>query len=66
MRVLNVMGIRAEESPARRLALYLTYLCDPAYEWPQVCMETFGTFVGFALRDSTRSDTPRIPYGILL
>ncbi|UQA96713.1 tyrosine-type recombinase/integrase [Streptomyces halobius] len=33
------------------LSLYLTYLSDPAYEWPQVCMETFGMFAGFALRD---------------
>ncbi|MFE0420060.1 tyrosine-type recombinase/integrase [Streptomyces tendae] len=33
------------------LALYLAYLCDPAYEWPQVCLETFGMFAGFALRD---------------
>ncbi|MFD7912311.1 tyrosine-type recombinase/integrase [Streptomyces sp. NPDC059752] len=33
------------------LGLYLRYLSDPAYEWPQVCMETFGSFAGFALRD---------------
>lgn len=33
------------------LALYLACLCDPAYEWPQVCLERFGAFAGFALRD---------------
>jgi hypothetical protein len=33
------------------LALYLAYLSDPAYEWPQVCQELFGTFTSFALRD---------------
>ncbi|NUK04195.1 tyrosine-type recombinase/integrase [Streptomyces lunaelactis] len=33
------------------LAQYLTYVSDPAYEWPQVCLEMFGTFTGFALRD---------------
>ncbi|MFI9366539.1 tyrosine-type recombinase/integrase [Kitasatospora sp. NPDC053057] len=33
------------------LALYLSYLSDPAYEWPQVCLSTFGMFTGFALRD---------------
>jgi site-specific recombinase XerD len=33
------------------LALYLAYLSDPTYEWPQVCQELFGTFATFALRD---------------
>ncbi|NKQ59203.1 tyrosine-type recombinase/integrase [Amycolatopsis sp. K13G38] len=33
------------------LALYLAYLSDPAYEWPQVCQELFGRFNSFALRD---------------
>ncbi|PXY17756.1 hypothetical protein BAY59_33880 [Prauserella coralliicola] len=33
------------------LALYLAYLSDPAYEWPQVCQGLFGRFNSFALRD---------------
>ncbi|MFE6611984.1 MULTISPECIES: tyrosine-type recombinase/integrase [Amycolatopsis] len=30
---------------------FLTYITDPAYEWPQVCLELFGTFPANAIRD---------------
>jgi hypothetical protein len=30
---------------------FLTYITDPAYEWPQVCLELFGSFPANAVRD---------------
>ncbi|MFI0406500.1 tyrosine-type recombinase/integrase [Actinomadura sp. 3N508] len=33
------------------LGSYLSYLNDPAYEWPELCRELFGTFNAFVVRD---------------
>ncbi|MFF3128342.1 tyrosine-type recombinase/integrase [Streptomyces sp. NPDC057908] len=38
----------------QKVGLYLTYLCEPAYGWREVCQELFGTFNERALWDLNR------------